>query len=303
MPEKSFLVTADEGEGQRIDVFLVPKLSDLSRSRIKSLIENEEILIDGKVRKSSYRLKEGEIVRVEYSLEVSEGLVPEEIPLSIVYRDDDILVLNKPAGLVIHTGAGHKHHTLVHALLFHFPEIACVGPQERPGIVHRLDKETSGVMVVALQSGAFYPLQRQFKAREVEKTYLGLARGRILHQAGQIDWPIGRHPKHGEKISIRSDKPRDALTLYSVRQLYREATFLEIKPVTGRMHQIRVHLSAAGHPLVGDSRYGSRKADPKCPRIFLHATRLSFNHPRSQDRMTFESPLPPDLQTYLDTLI
>ncbi|NOR14169.1 MAG: RluA family pseudouridine synthase [Candidatus Aminicenantes bacterium] len=302
MPKKSLLVSADKGEGQRLDVFLAPKLSDLSRSRIKSLIENENVLIDGKIRKSSYRLKKGESIRVEYSFEASEGIVPEDIPLSILYRDEDILVLNKPAGLVIHTGAGHKRHTLVHALLFHFPEIASVGPQERPGIVHRLDKETSGVLVVALRPSVFSHLQQQFKVREVEKTYLGLVKGRILHPKGQIEWPIGRHPKHGERISIRSDKPRDALTFYSVRQLYREATFLEIKPVTGRMHQIRVHLSAAGHPLLGDSRYGSRKADPKCPRLFLHATRLSFHHPRSQDRMTFESPLPPDLQAYLDTL-
>jgi 23S rRNA pseudouridine1911/1915/1917 synthase len=300
--DKSFLVTAEEGEGQRIDVFLSSNLSDLSRSRIKGLIEDEKISIDGKVRKSSYKLKIGEIVRVEYLVESNEGLVPEDIPLAIIYQDADILVLNKPAGMVIHTGAGHKHHTLVHALLFHFPEISGVGPQERPGIVHRLDKETSGVMVVALKSSAFSGLQQQFKAREVKKTYLGLVKGRILHQEGQLDWPIGRHPKHGERISIKSDKPRDALTFYSVCKRYRETTFLEINPVTGRMHQIRVHLSAAGHPLVGDSRYGSRKTDPGCPRLFLHATRLSFNHPGSHEQMTFEAPLPSDLQSYLDRL-
>ncbi len=302
MPEEIFLVTADDGEGQRIDIFLALKLADLSRSRIKNLIENDKISVDGKARKSSYKLKAEELVRVEYSIEVTEGLIPEDIPLSIIYLDEDILVLNKPAGLVIHTGAGHTRHTLVHALLFHFPEIASVGPQERPGIVHRLDKETSGVMVAALKSGAFSRLQKQFKERVVEKTYLGLVKGKVLHPEGRIDWPIGRHPKHGERISIRSDRPRDALTLYTVRQVYKESTFLEIKPVTGRMHQIRVHLSAAGHPIVGDSRYGSRKADPRCPRLFLHATCLSLNHPRTQERMTFESPLPPDLQAYLDTL-
>ena len=302
MPEKYFLVTPEEGQGQRVDVFLAPRLPDLSRSQIKGLIRAGNILIDGKPRKPSYKLKAEERISLVYSLEESLKLVPEEIPLSIIYRDEDILVLDKPAGLVVHIGAGHKSHTLVHALLFHFPKIADVGPRERPGIVHRLDKETSGVMVVALQPSSFSQLQHQFKARDVEKIYLGLAKGRILHPEGRIDWPIGRHPKRGDRISIKSDKPRDALTLYRVRKLHAEATFLEIKPVTGRMHQIRVHLAAAGHPLVGDSRYGGRKTNPPCPRLFLHATSLSFNHPRSQERMTFESPLPPDLQDYLEKL-
>jgi 23S rRNA pseudouridine1911/1915/1917 synthase len=302
VPEQEFLITDEEGDGQRLDVFLAPRIPRHSRSRIQGLIREGKVRVDGQRHKASFRLQAGERIQIFYDLEEAEELVPEDIPLKVLFRDEEILILDKPSGLVIHSGAGQKHHTLVHALLFHFPEISGVGPKDRPGIVHRLDKETSGVMVVALRSDAFRQLQTQFKARKVEKTYLGLARGRITQPEGRIDWPIGRHPKHGERISIRTEKPREAVTHYTVRKLYSDATYLEIKPVTGRMHQIRVHMAAAGHPLLGDTRYGRRASKPKCPRLFLHAHRLAFSHPRSGERLSFESPLPPDLQAYLDAL-
>lgn len=296
------MITAEEGEGLRLDVFLASRLPGLSRSQVQGLIREGKVRVNGESQKPSFRIQAGERIHVSHEKKTFEGIVPEDIPLKIIYRDNEILILDKPSGLVIHTGAGQKRHTLTHALLFHFPEIAGVGPEDRPGIVHRLDKETSGVMVVALRPDAFTSLQLQFKAREVEKTYLGLVKGRILQPEGRIDIPIGRHPRRRERISVTTEKPRDALTCYSVRKRYSHATYLEIKPVTGRMHQIRVHLSAAGHPLLGDSRYGGRKSAPKCPRLFLHAHRLSLIHPRSGERVTFESPLPSDLQGYLDSL-
>lgn len=275
----------------------------MSRSQIKKLIEKKKVRVDGVLRKSSYKLQEKERVEIDYERPDYKENIPENIPLELIYTDEHIVVINKPSGLVVHPGAGHKEHTLVNALLYYFPEIKDIGPDDRPGIVHRLDKETSGVMVVAKTSEAYRRLQRQFKQRKVQKLYLCLVWGKITAEEARISWSIGRHPTHGERMSIKSRKPRKAETLYSVQKRFAKFTLLEVKPLTGRTHQIRVHLSASGHPLVGDTRYGRRKStNVECPRLFLHAFKLLFNHPETQQRVEFSSPLPQDLKSFLENL-
>lgn len=275
----------------------------MSRSQIKKLIEKKKVRVDGVLRKSSYKLQEKERVEIDYERPDYKENIPENIPLELIYTDEHIVVINKPSGLVVHPGAGYKEHTLVNALLYYFPEIKDIGPDDRPGIVHRLDKETSGVMVVAKTSEAYRRLQRQFKQRKVQKLYLCLVWGKITAEEGRISWSIGRHPTHGERMSIKSRKPRKAETLYSVQKRFAKFTLLEVKPLTGRTHQIRVHLSASGHPLVGDTRYGRRKStNVECPRLFLHAFKLLFNHPETQQRVEFSSPLPQDLKSFLENL-
>jgi 23S rRNA pseudouridine1911/1915/1917 synthase len=262
------------------------------------------VRVDGALKKSSYKLKAGERVEIEIEAPAAPaGLLPETIPLNILFADPDIVVLDKPSGLVVHPGAGVRDGTLVNALLHHFPGIRGLSEDERPGIVHRLDKETSGVMVVALSRRAADELKRQFKDRDVKKVYLALAWGRMPTASGRYDRPIGRHPKHGQRMSVRTKTPRTALTEYQVLREYRDLSLLEIKPYTGRTHQIRVHLSAAGHPLAGDGRYGpGRNPHRRFPRLFLHAHRLSFRHPVTGAPLEFTSPLPPDLEAILASL-
>ncbi len=302
MPKKEFLVTPLSGSNQRLDVFLSDQISELTRSQIQKFIRSNRVRVNGETRKSNYKLKPGEKVEIEYALKELEAIQSEDIPLDVIHCDRHILVINKTSGMVVHPGAGNRKHTLVNALLFHFPGIRDVGPEERWGIVHRLDKETSGLMVIARNMDAYTGLQEQFKKREVQKAYLGLVWGRMPEKEGKFTWAIGRHVKHGERISVSTKKPRDAVTLYSVQKEYGEFTLLEIKPLTGRTHQIRVHLAAAGHSLVGDTRYGYRKTKIRVPRLFLHASYLSFNHPETKETVEFSSPLPKDLQDFLNKL-
>ena len=302
VPKKEFLITSLSGVNQRLDVFLSEKIKELSRSRIQKIVEEQRVRINGVSRKSSYKLREGERVEIDFELPEPEKIEPENIPIEVLYSDVCIAVVDKPSGMVIHPGTGNKQHTLVNTLLYHFPDIKMVGPEERPGIVHRLDKETSGVMVVAKNLKAYKELQRQFKVREVEKFYVGLVWGKMPRHEGKISWAVGRHKKHGERMSIKTRKPRSAETLYTVQKEYGEFTLLEIKPTTGRTHQIRVHLSASGHPVVGDNRYGGRKSKISCPRLFLHAQCLVFFHPETKERVEFSSHLPQDLRDFLDNI-
>ena len=302
MPKKEFLVTSLSGLNQRLDVFLSVKISELTRSQIQKIIGSKRVKVNGETKKSNYMLKEGEKVEIEYAFSEPEEIQPENIPLDVIHCDRHILVVNKTSGMVVHPGAGNRKHTLVNALLFHFPGIRDVGPEERCGIVHRLDKETSGLMVVARNMDAYTGLQEQFKKREVQKVYLGLVWGRMREKEGKFTWAIGRHVKHGERISVRTKKPRDAVTLFSVQREYEQFTLLEIKPITGRTHQIRVHLAAAGHSLVGDTRYGYRKTKIRVPRLFLHASYLSFTHPKTKETVEFSSLLPEDLKIFLGKL-
>ena len=297
--EKEFLIKQSGGGNQRLDVFLSEKIKGLSRSQLKGLIEDGGVLIDGNSRKPSYRLKENEFVQIKYEEKAKDSIKPEDIALNIVYEDKHIVVLNKKSGQVVHPGAGNRSHTLVNALLFHFPAISKSGPSERPGIVHRLDKETSGVIVIAKSRQAYKELQRQFRSREVSKMYIGLVWGRINDEVGRISLPLGRHIRNRKKISVKTNKPREAETRYTIRKVYRDFTLLDISPVTGRTHQIRVHMSATGHPVVGDTKYGRKKTKVRCSRLFLHASKLTFKHPETNKLMEFSAELPQELQDFL----
>jgi len=302
VPKTSFLILPGLGQDQRVDIYLSKKYPQLSRSYIQKLVQEHRVTINGQSVKTSYLLKTGDAVEIEIVIPRKDPILPEEIPLKWLFEDEHILVIEKPSGMVVHPGAGIPKHTLVNALLFHYPALRGVGDEERPGIVHRLDKETSGVMVVAKTQVAYEELQRQFKAREVEKVYLGLVWGRMPEKTGQITWAIGRHEKHRQRISIKTKKPKAAETHFTVRQEWSEFSLLEIRPLTGRTHQIRVHFSASGHPVVGDTRYGRKKTKLHTSRLFLHALQLAFKHPGSKERMEFTSPLPQDLSEYLEKL-
>lgn len=294
--EKRFVVPEDEA-GQRLDVYLTRRINSLSRCQVKKLIDLGQVRVKGETIKAGYRLKGGEIIEVKIEFPPPEStLEPENIPLNIIYADEDIIVINKPAGLIVHPGAGRRTGTLVNALLFHFPEIATVGSTERPGIVHRLDGETSGVMVVARSVLAYKFLQRQFKNREVDKTYIGLVWGKFSQKGGKIDWGIGRHPRDRQRFSVRSRRPKEAITIFSVLYEGEDFSVLEVKPVTGRTHQIRVHLAAAGHPIIGDRRYGRKEKTGS--RLLLHAQRLAFIHPTKKVWMEFEAPIPNEFKVF-----
>jgi 23S rRNA pseudouridine1911/1915/1917 synthase len=296
MPKETFHITLSHGYGQRLDVFLSSHLPELSRSQAQKLVAEQGVRLNGTWTKASHKLRAGDIIEVELGETKKSQLAPENIPLDILYQDGHIIVLNKPAGLVVHPGAGVESGTLVNALVYHFPGIENVGHPERPGIVHRLDKETSGVMVVARSELAYTELKRQFKAREVEKVYLALVWGHLQVEEGKIDWALGRHPRHRQRISIRSRKLRAALTYYSVKKILEEFTLLEVKPVTGRTHQIRVHFAAAGHPIVGDTRYGGKDKARRYTRLYLHAWHLVFAHPVTKNLLEFYAPVPPEFQ-------
>ncbi len=299
MPKADFPVTADSGAGLRLDVFLAGRIDLLTRSQVRKFIDTGAALVDGAVRRSSYKLAAGETVTFSYELAGPSRVEAQDIPLVILHEDADIVVIDKPAGLVVHPGAGNLEGTLANALLHRYPEIGVLGPEERPGIVHRLDKDTSGVIVVARSARAYESLLGQFKRHKVEKTYLALVNGRVSAAEGRIRWPIGRHPSDGKRISVRSRHPRDAETLFRVVRLFRDSTLLEVRPLTGRTHQIRVHLAAAGHAVLGDPLYGTKKKARKYPRLCLHAVRLAFVHPGTGVTVEFSAPVPPDLEAVL----
>ena len=303
MTGEKFHITLSHGAGQRLDVFLAAHLEELTRSQVQRLVAGQKVRLNGTWTKASHRLQAGDVVEVEPPEEKKSQLLPENIPLDVLYSDEDVIVINKPAGLVVHPGAGVEHGTLVNALIHHFPGIERVGHPERPGIVHRLDKETSGVMVVARSELAYNELKRQFKAREVEKVYMALVWGHLQMEEGKMDWALGRDPRFRQKISIRSRHPRAALTYYSVKKVLEGCTLVEVKPVTGRTHQIRVHFAAAGHPIVGDVRYGGKDKSKRYVRLYLHAWHLVFSHPATKRLLEFYAPVPPEFQEIIHTPI
>lgn len=304
MPNKKYRIKDKSDEGKRIDVYLNESISDLSRSQIQNLIQRGNVLLNQKYpTKPSYHLRYGDMINIQYILPPPLEIYPEKIPLDIVYQDRYLLVINKPSGMVVHPGAGTTKHTLVNALLYHFPEIKKVGSKTRPGIVHRLDKDTSGLMVVARNIKAYESLKDQFKKRVVEKRYRALVWGRYLRDKGIVSWPIGRHIKNGARMSIRTKRPKKSETRFSVNKVFKEFSLLDIKPITGRTHQIRVHMSASGHPIVGDRRYGKKKNKSTIKsRLFLHAYYLSFIHPKNQKRHEFIISLPNELQNILEKI-
>jgi 23S rRNA pseudouridine1911/1915/1917 synthase len=283
---------------------LSEQLPDLSRSRLQSLIRQGRVRLDGRVAvKVSQAVQGGEAVELTIPPPLPSELVPESIPLEVVFENQDLLLVNKPAGMVVHPSPGHVSGTLVHAALAHAPDLLGIGDELRPGVVHRLDKGTSGLIVLAKHEAALRELQRQFKSREVEKAYLALVEGRPPTPAGRVEAAIGRDPSHRRRMAVvAASRGRAAATLYSTREQFAEFTLLEARPITGRTHQVRLHLAYLGCPIVGDPVYGRRKPHLDLPRPFLHAWRLAFRLPGEDQRREFEAPLPPDLEATLRML-
>src|SRR5262249_15882784 len=279
----------------RLDRFLARELTAYSRSRIQQLIRTGFVRLNGAATRPRQLVRSGDRIEVtEPPLEKIENQ-PESIPLDILFEDADLIVINKPAGLTVHPGAGQREHTLVNALLSHCTTLSSIGGKERPGIVHRLDKETSGCLVVAKNDLAHRELSRQFADRTPEKIYLALVAGRLRKPAGVIEERIGRHPVHRQRIRVASLRGRPAKTEYRVVRSNEEASLIECRLHSGRTHQIRVHLHHMGHPVVGGKVYGARLAK-NFPRQMLHAWKLGFRHPRSGERKQFESSLPDDFK-------
>lgn len=291
-----------EREGVRVDKYTAEAVPELSRAAVQRLLDEGRILVNGSAVKASHRLSAGDTISVQIPPPVEVEIAAEAIPLDVVYEDTDILVVNKPAGMVVHPAYGHDSGTLVNAVLARCPDLAGVGGELRPGIVHRLDKDTSGLIVVAKGDAAMRNLQAQFKGREVRKVYLALAEGHVSPPTGTIDAPIGRDPRARKKMAVIQRGGRESQTEYRVLETYDEHTLVEAHPLTGRTHQIRIHLAFIGHPIVGDPVYGFRKQRVKAPRLFLHAARLAFRLPGSGEWREFQAPLPADLAPVLDKL-
>ena len=302
MSDRIETLIIEAGEGGRLDQLVAARLPDLSRTAVQRLIDDGFILCNGEECEASDKVAPGDEISVRVPPPVPTELVAEDIPLTIVYEDDDVIVIDKPAGLVVHPAAGHASGTLVNAVLSHAPDLEGIGGEVRPGIVHRLDKDTSGLMVVAKNDRALHFLQDQFKSRTVKKVYVALVEGIVEPREGIIDAPIGRNRNHRKKMAVTSEG-RSARTRYRVRQIWTDppVSLIECYPETGRTHQIRVHFAWQHHPLVGDTIYGKRTPRFDLTRHFLHAASLSFTLPNREAR-TFSSPLPIELQRVLDQL-
>jgi 23S rRNA pseudouridine1911/1915/1917 synthase len=311
--EEFTLYVGKEDRGKRFDLFMAEQVPKVSRSQIQRSIREGTILLNAARTKVGARVKEGDVASGHIPAPAVSAILPEDLPIHFIYEDRDIAVVNKPAGMVVHP-AGRVHSgTLVNALLFHVHDLQGVGGVLRPGIVHRLDKGTSGVMVVAKNDRAHDALVQQFHRREVKKIYLALAYGRIEQLEGVITAPLGRHPTDRTRFSLRSRTPKEALTQWQVKERFEKITFLQVTPKTGRTHQIRVHMSSIGHPLVGDPLYAKtrRLAQIEEPlralikalgRQALHAARIAFRHPATGRIVEFATPLPADMEEILEVL-
>ncbi len=291
-----------EAAGERLDKALAAHFEDLSRVQIQDLIHDGAVTVNGRQVKASFRLAGGETIWIKIPVpDADREPQPEVIPLVILYEDDQVVVIDKPAGMVVHPAFGHTSGTLVNAVLARWPEVASFSTPERAGIVHRLDKETSGVILIAKSAPALDQLRAQFKGRDVEKRYVALVEGMPQTPEGLIDAPIGRDPNQRKRMAVTRDG-RPATTEYHVIETYAHHSLLDVFPKTGRTHQIRVHLAFIGCPVVGDNVYGPRKQRIKMKRHFLHAAAITFTLPGSDKRLTVESPLPASLQNILDKL-
>jgi 23S rRNA pseudouridine1911/1915/1917 synthase len=300
--------TIDKSQiGQRLDIFLAQVEPTISRSHVKHVIEEGDVLVNGKEPKVSQKLKEGDVIILTQRPPIEATALPQDMPLNIIYEDEAIIVINKPAGMVVHPAPGNADKTLVNALLFHCHDLSGIGGVLRPGIVHRLDKDTSGLIVAAKSDDAHRSLSAQFEKHDVHKKYLALVWGDIKGNSGEIVLPVGRHTNNRKKMSTKSKRGKDALTLWKVRERYGVATLLEVEIKTGRTHQIRVHLSDRGYPVIGDQVYGNSakintvkdsllKAKIKeFNRQALHAAQLSFIHPQKDERVVFTADMPQDM--------
>jgi 23S rRNA pseudouridine1911/1915/1917 synthase len=290
------LTVAPAHTGQRLDRFLAESLPAFSRSRLQRFIRDGFVKVNGKPARPRDLIRGGDTVEWREPEITKIDAEPEAIDLDVLFEDDDLLVINKPAGLVVHPGAGHQTHTLVNALLAHCKNLSGIGGKERPGIVHRLDKETSGALVIAKNDATHRDLAKQFADRTIGKVYLALVAGVPRQSSGIIDAPIARHPVHRKKMSVAQRAGRSAKTEYRVLRSSGDASVVECTIHTGRTHQIRVHLHHLGHPVLGDKLYGGKRAG-NLPRQMLHAWKLSFRHPRTGKTMSFTAPIPQDFES------
>ncbi len=294
------LATGPDARGTRLDRWLEAQLADFSRARLQALIRAGRVTLDGQPVKAHQRVRPGMHIALTLPPPTPSALVAQAMPLAILFEDDDLIVIAKPAGLVVHPAAGHPDGTLVNALLHHCRDLPGIGGEARPGIVHRLDRDTTGVLVAAKTETALAGLVAQFQAGTVDKEYLALVHGRPTPATGTIDTLIGRSAADRKKMSARPAHGRRAVTHYQVARRYGDWTLLRLRIDTGRTHQIRVHLAHIGHPVVGDPTYGRHRAVPGVSRQMLHAARLAFTHPRTGERLAFEAPLPPDFANLIE---
>jgi 23S rRNA pseudouridine1911/1915/1917 synthase len=289
--------------GKRLDHFLQDRLHEFSRSRLQDWIKQGLVLVDGSAKaKASSELRGGEIIEVEPAALPPLKAEPEDLPVDVLYEDDDVVAINKPSGLVVHAGAGHREGTLVNRLVYRFGLLSQVGGEMRPGIVHRLDRETSGVLLVAKTDAAHRNLAEQFANRTTEKIYLALVHGTLSQETGRITSPISRDMIHRTRMTTRNTSGRTALTDYRVLRRFNKLTYLEVRIGTGRTHQIRVHLASIRHPVYGDKLYGAPAAPAGFERFFLHAWRIGFEQPSTSKRIVVEAPLPLELEEVLSRL-
>jgi 23S rRNA pseudouridine1911/1915/1917 synthase len=292
------LTASETDSSKRLDHFLQEKLPQYSRSRLQDWIKDGRVTVNGRPSKASLLLHGGEQIYVNPGELPALKAVPEDLPVEILYEDASVIAINKPAGLVVHAGAGNHAGTLVNRLVHHFTKLSKTGGELRPGIVHRLDKGTSGVLLVARDDAAHHALAAQFSGRTVEKTYVALVHGQVRAESGRITTPIERDPIRRTRMTTRTGKGRSALTEYRVLERFDKFSYLEVRIGTGRTHQIRVHLASIGHPVAGDRLYGA----PPAERIFLHAWRIAFLSPATGARVTVEAPLPDELAAWLNRL-
>ena len=295
---REYELTAEES-GQRLDKYLAGEMTDLSRSRIKELVQAGEVLVNGKKSKVSYKVQKGDLIQVTVLPLEPLALEAENIPLDIVYEDEDVIVVNKPQGMVVHPAAGHPSHTLVNALLYHTRDLADSPEGFRPGIVHRIDKDTSGLLMVAKNAAARESLEKQLAAKSNKRQYLAIVHGNFAEEEGTVDAPIGRNPKDRKQMAV-VEKGKSAVTHFKVLEQYQGYSLVECQLETGRTHQIRVHMAYIGHPLAGDPLYGPRKTLPGHGQ-FLHAKTLGFEQPSTGEWLEF-SVQPPEIfqQTVAD---
>ncbi|SFB08441.1 RluA family pseudouridine synthase [Selenomonas ruminantium] len=297
------MVFKAEVKGQRLDVFVVEHCPELSRSHVQKLIEQGMVLVDGAQRKANYKLRGTEEVQVSVPEAEPITAAPEDIPLDILYEDKDIIVVNKARGMVVHPASGVYSGTLVNALLHHCQDLSGINGEIRPGIVHRLDKDTSGVMVCAKNDTAHLDLAEQIRTKTAHRTYWAIVHGNIKEEAGIIKGDIGRHPTDRKKMAIVRENGKPAVTHFKVLERFGEYTLVECKLETGRTHQIRVHMTSIGHPLVNDPKYGPKKSSPFAIQgQALHSLQLTLTHPVSKEEMTFTAPVPSDMEKILTGL-
>lgn len=301
MSKQELLIVNEELEGERLDAFIAEHLEYLSRSMVKILLDNGQITVNGDNKKASYRVKEGEEITVNIPEPKQVEILPQDIPLDIIYQDKDLVIINKPQGMVVHPAHGNWDNTLVNALLFHVKELSDINGELRPGIVHRLDKDTSGLLVVAKNDRTHRHLAQQIKEHTINRQYIALVHGIISEKLGTIEAPIGRSKTDRKKMAVTKDG-KMAISEYQVLNKFKDYSLVKVRLLTGRTHQIRVHFAFINHPVVGDPLYGPAKKHFNLQCQALHACVLGFIHPSTEEYMEFNSEIPPYLQNIIDKL-